>query len=479
MDSMSKQRTILAALLALVIAAVIIIVNVPTQLGLDLRGGTQLTMQVSPSEKIPQVGERELEAVQRVIENRVNGLGVSEAVVQSVGQDKLSIQLPGVSDPEQAERVLGGTAQLEFRNQKPETGGELAALQTIAQQHLIEQQVLVGSGDEDAIAANQKELEETQQDILALFEESELTGDKLSDANRAPLSGASGAWVVNIEFDNEGSELFAELTKAIAGTGRGLGIFLDNQLITAPRVDVENAATGIAGGRAQITGNFTAESARDLEIQLRGGSLPLPVEIVENRTVGATLGQDSVRRSLYAALFGLGLVLVFMAVYYRLPGVLADLALVVYAILTWAAYNLLGVTLTLPGIAGFILSIGMAVDANVLIFERTREELRSGKTLYRSVESGFYRAFSSILDSNVTTLIACGALFFLGTGLVRGFALTLAIGVVISMFTAVTCSRTLMFFTIGFPQFRKAGLFCPGVDDLPTARRSSSASTQS
>ena len=476
---MSKQRSILAALLALVIAAVVIIVNVPTQLGLDLRGGTQLTMQVNPTEQIPQVGERELAAVQRVIENRVNGLGVSEAVVQSVGQDQLSIQLPGVSDPEKAERVLGGTAQLEFRNQRAGTEGEFAALQTISQQQRIEQQVLRDSGDEEAIAANQTALEATQQDILELFEDSELSGDKLRDALARPVSGASGAWEVVIEFTSEGTELFAELTRNIAGTGRGLGIFLDNQLISAPGVDVEYAQTGITGGSAVISGGFSAESARDLEIQLRGGSLPLPVEIVENRTVGATLGQDSVRRSLYAALFGLALVLVFMAVYYRLPGVLADVALVVYAILTWAAYNLLGVTLTLPGIAGFILSIGMAVDANVLIFERTREELRAGKTLYRSVESGFYRAFSSILDSNVTTLIACGALFFLGTGLVRGFALTLAIGVVVSMFTAVSCSRTLMFFTIGFPQFRKPGLFCPGVEELPTARRPASPSAQS
>ena len=225
------------------------------------------------------------------------------------------------------------------------------------------------------------------------------------------------------------------------------------------------------GGQAVISGNFTAESARDLEIQLRGGSLPLPVEIVENRTVGATLGRDSVQRSLYAALFGLALVLIFMAVYYRLPGVIANVALVVYALLTWAAYNLAGVTLTLPGIAGFILSIGMAVDANVLIFERTREELRAGKSLYRSVESGFYRAFSSILDSNVTTLIACGALARLGTGLVRGFAITLGIGVVISMFTAIICSRTLLFFAIGFPQFRKPNLFCPGVESSPTGGR--------
>ena len=382
MDSMSKQRSILAALLALVIAAVVIIINVPTQLGLDLRGGTQLTMQVNPTEQIPRVGERELGAVQRVIENRVNGLGVSEAVVQSVGLDQLSIQLPGVSDPEKAERVLGGTAQLEFRNQRAGTEGEFAALQTIAQQQQIERQVLAGTGDDEAIALNQEAIEATQADILELFEDSELSGDKLSDARAQPNGGASGVWEVVIEFTNEGTELFSELTKNIAGTGRGIGIFLDNQLISAPSVAVTYAETGITGGSAVISGGFDAESARDLEIQLRGGSLPLPVEIIENRTVGATLGRDSVQRSLYAALFGLALVLVFMAVYYRLPGMLADVALVVYAVLTWAAYNLLGVTLTLPGIAGFILSIGMAVDANVLIFERTREELRSGKTLY-------------------------------------------------------------------------------------------------
>ena len=466
MDSMGKQRLILASLLGLVIAAIVLIVQVPTQLGLDLRGGTQLTMQVSPTEEIPNVGESELAAVQRVIENRVNGLGVSEAVVQSVGQDQLSIQLPGVSDPEQAERVLGGTAQLEFRNQKPGTEGALTELQRISQQQLDQQQLLLDSGgDKAAIATNQAAITETQADILTLFEESQLTGDKLSDAI-AGTNGA-GAWQVDITFNSEGADLFAQLTRDIAGTGRGLGIFLDNQLISAPRVDVQYAQTGIAGGRATISGSFDVEAARDLEIQLRGGSLPLPVEIVENRTVGATLGRDSVERSLYAALFGLALVLVFMAVYYRLPGVIADIALVVYAILTFAAYNLLGVTITLPGIAGFILSIGMAVDANVLIFERTREEMRAGKTLYRSVESGFYRAFSSILDSNVTTLIACGALFFLGTGLVKGFALTLAIGVLVSMFTAVSCSRTLLFFAIGFPQFRKPQLFCPGIEALP------------
>jgi preprotein translocase subunit SecD len=275
-------------------------------------------------------------------------------------------------------------------------------------------------------------------------------------------------WEVVIEFNGEGGALFAELSRNIAGTGRSIGIFLDDRLISAPTVDVQYAETGITGGGAVVSGNFNAEGANDLAIQLRGGALPLPVEVVETRTVGPTLGRDSIQRSLYAAIAGLILVLIFMAVYYRLPGILADISLVVYALLTWAAFNLLGVTLTLPGIAGFILSIGMAVDANVLIFERTREELRQGKTLYRSVESGFYRAFSSILDSNVTTLIACIALFWLGAGLVKGFALTLGIGVIISMFTAITCSRSLlMFVVLGLPQLRKPELFCPGVPQTP------------
>ncbi len=184
--------------------------------------------------------------------------------------------------------------------------------------------------------------------------------------------------------------------------------------------------------------------------------------------MGASLGKDSIQSSIYAGVGGLSLVLVFMVVYYRLPGLIADLSLVIYSLLTWASFCLLGVTLTLPGIAGFILSIGMAVDANVLIFERTREELKAGKSLYRAVESGFYRAFSSILDSNVTTWIACAALFWLGSGLVKGFALTLALGVAVSMFTAITCSRTLMFLAISIPALRKPEFFCP---NLPASNK--------
>ena len=268
--------------------------------------------------------------------------------------------------------------------------------------------------DSTALAELQSQLQQKQEQLEGLvaqrYERTDLTGENVTDADARPLGSGSNDWTVNISFNREGSKQFAALTKSVAGTGRTLGIFLDDRLISAPTVGAEYADTGIAGGGAQITGNFTVETANELAVQLRGGALPVPVEIVENRTVGATLGQDSIRRSVYAALGGLILVLVFMGIYYRLPGVIADLALCVYGLLTSAIFVLVGVTLTLPGIAGFILSIGMAVDANILIFERTREELRAGKTLYRAIESGFYRAFSSILDSNVTTLIACGVL---------------------------------------------------------------------
>ena len=476
---MGKQRWLLALILALAAGALTILVwpivqnqTSPISLGLDLRGGSQLTLQVKTTDEITEITSDNLEAVQRVMQNRVNGLGVSEAIVQSAGQDQLLIQLPGVSDPKKAERVLGVTAQLEFRKQRQDTDTQLQIEQQIQQEHLIQQALLQEDGDEAAIAKNQADLEGSRQAIADLFESTGLTGDKLQDALARPI-GAGDNWEVMIEFDNEGGNLFAQMSRDIAGTGRRIGIFLDNDLISAPVVDVRYAETGITGGGASISGRFNAELARDLEIQLRGGSLPVPIEVVENRTVGATLGRDSIQRSLYAAIGGLILVLIFMVAYYRLLGGIADLALLVYSLFTLAAFSLFGVTLTLPGIAGFILSIGMAVDANVLIFERTREELRSGKTLYRSVESGFYRAFSSILDSNVTTLIACAALFWLGAGLVKGFALTLAIGVVISMFTALTCSRTLLMFVLGFPQFRKPELFYPGLSPSNTSQASS------
>jgi preprotein translocase subunit SecD len=458
---MQRQRALLALIIVLVIAAITVIATIPVPLGLDLRGGSQLTIQVKPSEEIKEITERELEAVKKVVEGRINGLGVSEPVIQTVGTDKILVQLPGVNDPEQAERVLGGTAQLEFRTQKPNTETQIFALQVSRKELKAKQEELRKSNDKEAIAKNQEELQNNNRAITELFESTNppLTGKYLKDAYGEPTQGTN--WNVAIRFDPKGGELFADLTKKLAGTGRSIGIFLDKELISSPTVGVEFASTGITGGSAVITGRLEAEEANNLGVQLRGGALPVPVEIAERRTVGATLGKDSIQRSIYAGIGGLILVLIFMVVYYRLPGLIADVSLVIYSLLSWATFCLLGVTLTLPGIAGFILSIGMAVDANVLIFERTREELRAGKSLYRSIESGFYRAFSSILDSNVTTWIACAALFWLGSGLVKGFALTLALGVGVSMFTAITCSRTLMFLAVSIPSWRKTELYCP------------------
>lgn len=465
---MQKQRVILGLIIVLVIAAITLIVNKPMRLGLDLQGGSQLTIQVKPTKEHPNITKLDLDAVQKVVENRINGLGVSEALIQSAGNNQILVQLPGVNDPQQAERVLGGTAQLEFREQKAGTEGQLGAESAVLRAAKDKQAILkkTKSTDKQAIAETQAAIEKQYTEINKLFDKAAITGKNLKRANPAPVS--AGAWEVEIEFDGIGGDAFAKLTKNLAGTGRSIGVFLDSDPISTPTVGAQFAATGISGGKAVITGNFTTETANDLAVQLRGGSLPVPVEIVENRVVGATLGRDSIQSSIYAGIGGLVLVAIFMGVYYRVPGLVADLALVIYSLLSLAAFNLLDVTLTLPGIAGFILSIGMAVDANVLIFERTREELQTGKTLYKSVEAGFHRAFDSILDSHVTTLISCGALFFFGSGLVKGYAVTLAVGVAISLFTSLTCTRTfLLLLVLGFPALRqKTQLFAPNVPSL-------------
>ena len=469
---MQKQRVILGLIIVLVIAAISLLSIKPLRLGLDLQGGSQLTIQVKPTKEHPDITKSDLDAVQKVIENRINGLGVSEALIQSAGNNQILVQLPGVNDPQQAERVLGGTAQLEFREQKAGTEGQLGAELAVLKEAKDKQTIFkkTKSTDKQAIAEVQTTIEKQYTEIDKLFDKAAITGKQLKRANPEPV--AAGAWEVSIEFDGVGGDAFAKLTKSLAGTGRSIGVFLDRDPISTPSVGAQFAATGIAGGKAVITGNFTTEAANDLAVQLRGGSLPVPVEIVENRTVGATLGRDSIQSSIYAGIGGLILVAIFMGVYYRVPGLVADFALLIYSLLSLAAFNLLDVTLTLPGIAGFILSIGMAVDANVLIFERTREELRTGKTLYKSVEAGFHRAFDSILDSHVTTLISCGALFFLGSGLVKGYAVTLAVGVAISLFTSLTCTRTfLLLLVLGVPALRqKTQLFAPNLPNNLAAK---------
>jgi preprotein translocase subunit SecD len=450
---------------------------VPMRLGLDLQGGSQMTIEAKPTKDFPQITASSLEDIKKVIENRVNGLGVSEPLVQTLGNRQILVQLPGVSDPKEAEKVLGGTAQMDFREQKEGTNEKFTEAdgQRRGLKMLLAQVAKATDGDRAknaaAVNAAKEALQKKNAEILTMFSEPKILGKNLTTAYAEPTQVPDN-WMVGLRFNETGSKQFAALTKAVASRDddpkkRVMGIFLDGDLLSAAGVDILENPNGILGGNAVIKGNFTTREAETLAISLRGGALPVPVEIVENRTVGATLGQESIRSSIYAAIGGLMLVLIFMGVYYRVPGLIADVALVIYSILTLAVFNILGVTLTLPGIAGFILSIGMAVDANVLIFERTREEMRAGKTLYRAVESGFHRAFSSIFDGNVTTLIACAAMFWFGTGLVKGFAFTLALGVAISMFTALTCSRTLLLLVVlGFPKLRQnPQLFCPNLTE--------------
>jgi preprotein translocase subunit SecD len=494
---MARQQGWFALILALAIAAAAVLASFPLQLGLDLKGGSQLTLQVMPAGAIKQVKSEQLEAVKDVLDRRINGLGVAESTLQSVGDDQLVLQLPGEQDPSRAAKVLGTTALLEFRAQKPGTEQEMSGLlklkrQAVAVLNQSRQQQAAGEAkpeiktEELAQALDQLGLQvppgssETEQlelllaevnrRIVDLYEPAQLTGKDLTSAGRQQQQTGSG-WDVTLAFNSEGGRKFAELTQGIAGSGRLLGIVLDGRSISEASVGPEFKPAGITGGAASITGNFTAEEARDLEVQLRGGSLPLPVKVIEQRTIGATLGAENVQRSLSAGLFGLALVALFMVVVYRLPGFVAVVALALYSLFNLALYALIPVTLTLPGIAGFILSIGIAVDANVLIFERVKEELRRGNTLIRSIDAGFSLAFSSILDGHITGLISCAALFALGTGLVKGFALTLGIGLVLSLFTALSCTRTLLRLLMGYPALRRATFFLPSAQ-LPSSAAS-------
>ncbi|MEN9204552.1 MAG: protein translocase subunit SecD [Thermostichales cyanobacterium DRC_bins_46] len=419
---MGKQWGSLMLILVVLGAAIYIVLTRPLALGLDLKGGSQLTLQAQPTAQVPEITPAVMQGLVRVIEQRINGLGVAEPLIQLSGRDQVFVQLAGVADPDRAVQLLGDTAQLEFRRQRIGTQ--------------------IPPGDIP------------KEELDRIFEPVGLTGAMLTNALAQPPRQGSQFWEVGLQFTPEGGEIFAELTKSLAGTGRAIGIFLDDRLISAPVVPAQFAATGITGGQAVITGNFDVNAATDLAIKLKAGALPVPVQVIENRTVGATLGAESIRRSLYAGGVGIVLVLLFMVFYYRLPGLLADLALLVYAVCTLACFQLLGVTMSLPGIAGFILSIGMAVDANILIFERMREELQAGKSLYKSIEEGFDRAFGSILDGNVTTLLVCAVLFSLGMGLLKGFAVTLAIGIIISFFSALLCTRTLLRLVVSVPALR-------------------------
>jgi len=483
---MKRRQGWLFFIIFLLTLSVYLLINYPLQLGLDLRGGSQLTLQIIKEEG--KVTKDELEAVNSVIDRRVNNLGVSESNLQTLGGDQLILELPGEQNPLVASRVLGKTALLEFRTQKLGTSSNLKELQfqRLNIKDLIEeyssleknqysdeflntmQESLKDIEKKLNYSANNKELYEKlieikkyiDKEITNLFIKTDLSGKDLINAGRRQEQTNSN-WEVLLTFNNSGGEKFAAITKSIAGTNQLLAIILDGESISEASVGNQFANTGITGGSATISGNFSAENARELEVQLKGGSLPLPIEIVETNTIGALLGTKNILKSLYAAISGLILVGLFMIFNYRILGFVSVLSLVLYGFFNLALYSLIPVTLTLPGISGLILSIGMAVDANILIFERIREELYDGNTLTRSIDSGFQRANSSIVDGHITTLLSCFVLFLLGTNFVKGFAATLGIGVLISLFTSLNCSKTILRFFTTYQSLRQKNLYLP------------------
>jgi preprotein translocase subunit SecD len=367
------------------------------------------------------IRDRAVQQSLTTIRNRVDQFGVTEPHIVPEGTDRIVVQLPGIKEPERAINLIGRTARLEFKA-VDEQGNLAEALQG-----------KLPEGDQILYERRTDERGGVSRTPILVRQEPILTGDALTAA-RAEIDPGFRGWLVSFELDAVGARVFGEFTEK--NIGRRLAIVLDDVVYSAPVV-----RSAITAGRGQITGNFTEREAADLAIVLRAGALPAPVNIISNLTVGPSLGQDSIRAGVRASILAAVLVVILMAVYYRWSGVLADLALSLNLIMTVGALALIRATLTLPGIAGIALTIGMAVDTNVLIFERIREELRLGKTVRAAVEAGFDRAFVAIIDSHVTTLITAFALFLFGTGPVRGFAVTLSLGVAINLFTAIVGTR--------------------------------------
>lgn len=385
----------LVALVLLVAALVAVSIKPLTDpkdgisLGLDLRGGVHLVLQAEPNKDGSAITRDDMDKAKATIEKRVNELGVSEPTIQSdYEKNRIVVDLAGVEDPDKAVDILRTTAKLTFRD--------------------------------------------PQGNIV-------LEGDELKDAR---ANQTSEGYVVDLTFGAAGAKKFEELTTKYVG--QRIGIYLDDKLLTNPQVNQP-----ISGGQAIITGYETLEAAANDAMLMRSGSLPVSLSIAEKRQVGASMGTDSLNKSIFAGTIGLIFIVLFMLIFYRLPGLVADFSLVVYSLLVLGALWLFGAVLTLPGIAGFILSIGMAVDFNIIIYERVKEELRLGKSLRAAVESGFSRAFLTVIDAHVTTLTAAVTLYFLGTGSIKGFALTLGIGILASLFTAITFTRWVLRLVVG------------------------------
>lgn len=396
-----RKNTSMAIVAAIVVAVIALayftyrpILN-HLNLGLDLRGGLHVVLQAQEKEG-EQITSDTIQKSIGVLRNRVDSLGVKEPSIYPQGNDRIVVEIAGIDDPEQAINIIKNTAQLEFRDEKGN--------------------VLV-------------------------------TGKDLKDAQASPGTNGKGA-SVDLEFNDAGAKLFADATAK--NVGKRIAIVIDNEVISAPTVDEP-----IPSGKAQITGNFTAEEAQNLAVLLRSGALPVSFSIMEKRTVGPSLGADSLNMSVKAAIVGLIAILIFMMGYYLVPGVVAAVSMVLYTVLVLGTMALLGSTLTLPGIAGFVLSIGMAVDANIIIYEHIKEELRLGKTLKASIQSGFARAFWTIFDSQLTTLIAALVLIYFGSGTIKGFAVTLSIGIIMSMLVALGFTKYVMVLCADFARGNK------------------------
>lgn len=400
-----------------------------TRLGLDLVGGVQALLEADlPADA--QIDSGAMNAAVGVVENRVNGLGLTEAVVQRAGDRRIVVELPGETDPEKALSTIQQTGLLEFVD-----------MSTISQDQAVS---LVGETIKTDFGLTPEEIQSAQnitstETVPPVFN-TVMTGADLKTV-QVSRNPNSGEYEISFELSSEGAKIFSDFTTAHVQDI--LAIVVDKRVISTPVINQP-----ITSGKGVISGDFTYESANNLAIQLRYGSLPIPLKVVEVRTVGPTLGQDSLRRSMVAGLIGFTIVILFMALYYRLPGLTADIAILVYALIAFAIFRFIPVTLTLPGVAGLMLSTGSALDANILIFERIKEELRAGKTLRQAVDLGWKRAWPSIRDSNIATLITSAILFWFGSTygatIVKGFSITLFLGVMVSVFTALVVTRALM-----------------------------------
>lgn len=397
-DVLAKLLACLAVILALFVIFIRPLAESIRQ-GLDLQGGTHVVLEAEDTD-IAKVDDDAMRRVVSIMEKRVNELGLTEPIVQREGERRVIIELAGIKDPDAAIKTIGKTAMLEF---KDEEGNTL------------------------------------------------LTGTDLKDA-QAAMNQQNNQAVVNLEFSDEGAKKFADAT--LANVGRQIAILLDGEVLTDPVV-----REPILGGRAEISGQRNLEEAQHIAVLLRSGALPVKVNIIETRTVGPSLGQDSKDKSAFAFVVGISAVLLFMLLFYRACGFIADFSLMAYTLLLLAILKALDATLTLPGVAGIILSIGMAVDANVLIFEHFKEEFRLGKSIRLAMDNGFKRAFTTIFDSNITTIIAATVLFLFGTGNIRGFAITLGLGVLLSMFTAITLTQYMLKLLVNAKIFESPSIY--------------------